>query len=158
MQYEQGDPQELKDKFWTALASSPVVMLQLNSSPGGAAPMTAQLDKEANSAIWFITGPGNRFVTGGPATATFSSKSHDAFARIAGELSVDTHPERKAALWSNMVEAWFPEGQDSAVLLRMDLGEAAIWSGELGAINTAKMFLGLNVRDEIKGGYAEIQL
>lgn len=158
MQYEQGDPQELKDKFWKTLDSSPVVMLQLDGSPGSAAPMTAQLDKEAHSAIWFFTSPGNRFIPGGPATAAFSSKGHDAFARISGTLSVDTQAERKAALWSNIAEAWFPEGQDSAVLLRMDLGEAAIWAGELGAINTAKMFLGLNVRDEIKGGYAEIQL
>lgn len=158
MQYQQGDPEELTEKFWKALASSPVVMLQLNGSPDGAAPMTAQIDEDADSEIWFFTNPGNRFVTGGAATAAFSSKGHDTFARISGKLNVETNPERKAALWSNVVEACFPEGQDSAVLLRMELGEAAIWAGELGAINTAKMFLGLNVRDDLKGGYTEVQL
>ncbi|NBW76457.1 MAG: general stress protein [Sphingomonadaceae bacterium] len=158
MHYDQGDPKELKDKFWKALASSPFVMLQLDAEPDSAAPMTAQLDKDANAAIWFFTSPDNRFATGGPATAHFSSKGHDAFARITGALSEETSPERKDALWSNMIEAWFPEGKASALLLRMDLGEAAIWAGELGAINTARMFLGLNVRDELKGGYTETQL
>ncbi len=48
------------------------------------------------------------------------------------------------------VAAWFHEGRANALLLRMDLGDAAIWSGELGVFNTAKMMLGLNVRDDIK--------
>ncbi len=158
MHYDQGDPEELKDKFWKALASSPFVMLQLDAEPDSAAPMTAQLDKDAQSAIWFFTSPDNRFASGGAATANFSSKGHDAFARITGELSEETSLERKDALWSNMIEAWFPEGKDSALLLRMDLGPAAIWAGEMGAINTARMFLGMNVRDKIKGGYTETQL
>lgn len=158
MDYDQGDPDELKEKFWQTLAASPFVMLQLDAEPESAAPMTAQLDKDANSAIWFFTAPGNRFVTGGPATAHFSSKGHDTFARITGELTEETSRERKDALWSNMIEAWFPTGKDSAVLLRMDLGQAAIWAGEMGAINTARMVLGLNVRDKIEGGYTQTQL
>ena len=56
------------------------------------------------------------------------------------------------------VTAWFPEGPANALLLRLDLGDAAIWSGEMGVFNTAKMMLGLNMRDEIKGGYAEVAL
>lgn len=158
MEYDQGNPEELKEKFWKALAASPFVMLQLDAEPDSAAPMTAQLDKDANAAIWFFTAPGNRFATGGRATATFSSKGHEAFARITGELSEETSRERKDALWSNMIEAWFPEGKDSAVLLRMDLGQAAIWAGEMGAINTARMFLGMNVRDNIEGSYTQTQL
>jgi len=158
MRYDQGDAEELKEKFWKALAASPFVMLQLDAEPDSAAPMTAQLDKDANSAIWFFTAPDNRFVAGGHATATFSSKGHDAFARITGELSEETSQERKDALWSNMVEAWFPEGKDSAVLLRMDLGDAAIWAGEMGVVNTARMFLGMNVRDSVSGGYTQTQL
>ena len=158
MEYDQGNPEELKEKFWKALAASPFVMLQLDAEPDSAAPMTAQLDKDANAAIWFFTAPGNRFATGGRATATFSSKGHEAFARITGELSEETSRERKDALWSNMIEAWFPEGKDSAVLLRMDLGQAAIWAGEMGAINPARMFLGMHVRDNIEGGYTQTQL
>lgn len=158
MDYAQGDPQELKDKFWKALSASPFVMLQLDADPASAAPMTAQLDKDANSAIWFFTSHSNRFAHGGAATATYISKGHDTFARFAGTLSEETSAARKDALWSKMVEAWFPEGKASALLLRMDLGDASIWAGELGVINTAKMFLGMNVRDDVKGGFAEVSL
>ena len=61
-------------------------------------------------------------------------------------------------MWNNFVEAWFPEGQTSALMLRMDLADASIWSGEMGVFNTAKMMLGMNVRDDMKGGFAEVTL
>ncbi len=158
MKYDQGNPEELKEKFWKTLSASPFLMLQLDADPDSAAPMTAQLDKDANHAIWFFTSKDNRFAATGPATATYSGKGHDLYARFAGTLTQETDPARKDALWNNFVEAWFPEGKDSALLLRMELGEAAIWSGEMGAINTAKMMLGINVRDDMKGGYAQVAL
>ena len=158
MDYDQGDPQELKDKFWKAIAASPYVMLQLDAEPDSAAPMTTQLDKNANSAIWFFTSPSNRFAQMGAATGIYVAKGHDTFARFAGTLSEETSAERKDQFWNNIIEAWFPEGKASALLLRMDLGDASIWAGELGVINTAKMFLGMNVRDDVKGGFAEVSL
>ena len=158
MQYDQGNPEELKEKFWKTLSDSPFLMLQLDADAESAAPMTAQLDKDAHHAIWFFTSKDNRFAAMGPATATYSGKGHDLYARFAGTLTQETDSARKDALWNNFVEAWFPEGKDSALLLRMELGEAAIWSGEMGAINTAKMMLGINVRDDMKGGYAQVAL
>lgn len=158
MKYDQGNPEELKDKFWKELAGSPYVMLQLDADPDSAAPMTAQLDKDAHHMIWFFTNRDNRFAAMGPATATYSSKGHDLHARFAGTLVEETSQERKDALWNNFVEAWFPEGKASALLLRMELGDASIWSGEVGVLNVAKMALGMNVRDDMKGGYAEVAL
>ena len=158
MNYDQGNAEELKEKFWKTLSDSPFVMLQLDGEPDTAAPMTAQLDKDANHAIWFFTSKDNRFAAGGPATATYSGKGHELHARFAGVLTEETDAARKDAMWNNFVEAWFPEGKASALMLRMDLGDASIWSGELGAFNTAKMMLGMNVRDDIKGGYAEVAL
>ena len=158
MNYDQGNAEELKEKFWKTLSDSPFVMLQLDGEPDTAAPMTAQLDKDANHAIWFFTSKDNRFAAGGPATATYSGKGHELHARFAGVLTEETDAARKDAMWNNFVEAWFPEGKASALMLRMDLGDASIWSGELGVFNTAKMMLGMNVRDEIKGGYAEVAL
>ncbi len=38
------------------------------------------------------------------------------------------------------------------------LGDASIWAGELGMFNTARMMLGMDVTDKIKGGYAEVNL
>ena len=158
MKYDQGDPEELKQKFWKTLSDSPFVMLQLDADPDSAAPMTAQLDKDANHAIWFFTNPDNRLAAMGPATATYSGKGHELYARFAGALTEETDQGIKDAMWNNFVEAWFPAGKASALMLRMDLGQASIWSGEMGAINTAKMMLGMNVRDDIKGGFAEVPL
>ena len=158
MNYDQGSPDELKNKFWKTLSDSPFVMLQLDADPDTAAPMTAQLDKDANHAIWFFTSKDNRFAAAGPATATYSGKGHELHARFAGVLTEETDPARKDAMWNNFVAAWFPEGQDSALMLRMDLGDASIWSAEMGVFNTAKMMLGMNVRDDMKGGYADVAL
>jgi len=160
MKYDQGNPTELKKKFWKELSDSPFLMLQLDADPDSAAPMTAQLDKDADSAIWFFTTRDSRFARMGPATATFSAKGHDLFARFEGMLTQETSRERLEKQWSNFVEAWFPKGQDDPDLLmmRMDLGNASIWSGELGAMNTARMMLGMDVTDRIKGGQVETVL
>jgi len=160
MQYQQGDPAELKHDFWESFEDSPFVMLQLDGEPDSAAPMTAQLDKDANHAIWFFTSRDNRFAAMGPATANFVSKGHDLFARFAGNLVEETSRDRLEKQWSNFVEAWFPGGKDdpNLLMLRMDLGDASIWSGELGVLATAKMALGMDVRDEVAGKQVETTL
>lgn len=160
MNYSDGDPGEMKDKFWRALADSPFVMLQLDADPHSAAPMTAQLDKDADHAIWFFTARDNHFAKMGAATATYAAKDHELFARFAGRLVEETSAAIKDEHWSTIVEAWFPGGKnDPAVLMmRMELGDASIWSGDLGMLTTAKMALGMNVRDEAAGNYAETAL
>ena len=68
--------------------------------------------------------------------------------------------ERLEKQWNSIIEAWFPGGKDdpNLLMLRMDLGKAAIWSGELGLMTTAKMLLGQDITDDVKGGYAEASL
>ncbi|MDR6509565.1 general stress protein 26 [Novosphingobium capsulatum] len=160
MHYDQGNPAELKEKFWKELAHSPFVMLQLDADPESAAPMTAQLDRDANHAIWFFTSRDNRFAAQGGATATYAAKGHDLFARFTGALSEETDRGLLDKHWSRMVESWFPGGKNdpNLLFLRMDLGEAAIWSGEVGVMGAVKMALGLPAGDSIKGGYAETSL
>lgn len=151
---------ELRDKFWKAMVASPYIMLQLDDDPDSAAPMTAQLDKDADSAIWFFTTRDNRFAKMGGATATFSSKGHDVFARFHGVLVEETDRARLDKQWNNFVAAWFPGGKDAPNLLfmRMNLGDASIWAGELGIVATAKMALGMDITDDVKGGFAETTL
>jgi general stress protein 26 len=160
MNYDQGEPNELKAKFWHAMAQSSFVMLQLDADQDSAAPMTAQLDKDADSAIWFFTGRESRFATMGAATVTYQSKGHDLFCRFSGMLSEETSRAQLDKQWSNFVEAWFPGGKDdpNLLMMRMDLGDASIWAGELGVLNTARMVLGLDVTNKIKGGFAEVTL
>ncbi|QGN53406.1 pyridoxamine 5'-phosphate oxidase family protein [Novosphingobium sp. Gsoil 351] len=160
MKYSAGNAEELKDKFWHELAGSSYVMLQLDGDPAGAAPMTASLDKHADSEIWFFTARDSRWARQGAATACYTSKGHDLFARFTGTLTEETDKARLDKQWSNFVEAWFPGGKTdpNLLFLRMDLGDAEIWSGELGALATAKMALGLNVRDEVAGKHVETAL
>ncbi|MFT6609042.1 MAG: general stress protein 26, partial [Qipengyuania sp.] len=91
------------------------------------------------------------------ATATFESKGHELFARFDGTLTRETSQERFDQFWNNFVEAWYDGGKDDPdiVFLRMDLGDAEIWDGDLGLLNTAKMALGRNVRDEAEERHAE---
>lgn len=160
MKYAEGKAAELKDKFWHEMADSAFVMLKLDSDPDSAAPMTASLDKHANHAIWFFAGRDSRWARQGAVTATYASKGHDLFARFAGTLTEETDRARLDKQWSNFVEAWFPGGKDdpNLLFLRMDLGDASIWSGELGALATAKMMLGIDVRDEVAGKHVETAL
>jgi general stress protein 26 len=160
MKYAEGKPDELRHKFWREFADSAFVMLALDADPASAAPMTASLDKDANHAIWFFTSRDSRWAALGQATATYASKSHDLFARFSGTLREETDRVRLDRQWSNFVEAWFPGGKNDPNLLfmRMDLGDASIWSGELGALATAKMALGMSVRDEVAGKHVETAL
>ena len=160
MKYSEGNAQELKDKFWKELSGSSFVMLQLDAEPGSAAPMTASLDKHADSAIWFFAGRDSRWAQQGAATASYASKGHDLFARFTGTLTEETDKARLDKQWSNFVEAWFPGGKTdpNLLILRMDLGDAEIWSGELGALATAKMMLGMDVRNETAGKHVETAL
>lgn len=150
MKHAEGNPDELKTKFWKALADSPFLFLQLDGDSSSAVPMSPQLDKDANSSIWFFTHTNSDFCKLGPATATFQSKGHEMFARFNGNLVKETSQERFDQFWNNFVEAWYDGGKDdpNIFFMRMDLGHAEIWNGDLGLLNTAKMALGMDVHEE----------
>lgn len=150
MKHAEGDPHKLKQQFWRALADSSYLFLQVKDRSDTAVPMSPQLDKDANSAIWFFTHTKSAFANLGPVTATFQGKGHDMFARFDGTLVKETSQERFDQFWNNFVEAWYDEGKNDPDLLflRMDLGDAEIWNGDLGLLNTAKMAMGMYVEPE----------
>lgn len=150
MKHAAGNPEELKRKFWLALADSPYLFLQLTGQSDSAVPMSPQLDKHAHSAIWFFTHTTSKFAALGPATATFQGRGHDLFARFDGVLTRETSQERFDHFWNNFIDAWYDQGRDDPDLLflRMDLGHAEIWDGNMGLLNTAKMALGMDVHAE----------
>ncbi|RJX67075.1 pyridoxamine 5'-phosphate oxidase family protein [Altererythrobacter sp. N1] len=160
MKYKSGNADELKHKFWNALADSPFVFVALENMPGEAVPMTAQLDKDADSAIWFFTSKGSHLAQLGSAHCIFTGKGHDLFAHFNGTLSIESSRERLDKQWSNFVEAWFPRGKSdpNLLMLRMDLGEAEIWSGDLSLLTTAKMALGMDVRQDATDKHTETTL
>lgn len=154
------DRKEMKNDFWKALADSPFLFLQLDSAPETAVPMTAQLDEDANSAIWFFTRRDHVLANGGRATATFAGKNHDMFARFTGILTEESSRERLDKQWSREIEAWFPGGKDDPklLMLRMDLGQAEIWNSDLGFIDNAKMLMGFDMREEAREEHLETTL
>ncbi|WP_394728330.1 pyridoxamine 5'-phosphate oxidase family protein [Altererythrobacter sp. GH1-8] len=160
MKYDQGNANELKKKFWDALADSPFLFLQRDADPDTAVPMTAQLDKNADSAIWFFTDKSSNFAKLGPVTATFEGKDHDVFARFKGTLAIESDQGRFEQFWTNFVKAWFDGGKNDPdiLFLRMDLDDAEIWSGDLSLMTTAKMALGKNVRDDVSDKRVETAL
>lgn len=151
---------ELKQDFWKALSSSPFLFLHLDDEPHNAVPMTAQLDDDADSSIWFFTRKDHTLAKGGSATASFAGKGHEMFARFTGTLTEETSRERLDKQWSKIVEAWFPGGKDdpNLLMLRMDLGQAEIWNSDLGFIDNAKMLLGFDVREEAREEHLETTL
>jgi general stress protein 26 len=151
---------QMKHEFWTQMSASPFVMLELDNAPHSAAPMTAQLDQDAHSAIWFFTSRDGPFARMGAATATFVAKDHALFARFAGRLIEEKSRAVLDKHWTDAVAAWFPEGKNSPqlLLLRMELGEASIWVAKMGVLAVTKMLLGMNVRDEMKGHHTNTSL
>lgn len=151
--------EDLKHQFWTALAASPFVFLQRNGQPDGAVPMTAQLDKDANGAIWFFTSKEHHLAAGGPATATFAAKDNQLFTRLDGTLVTETSRERVDQFWNPIIASWF-DGKDDPrlLLLRMDLTKAEIWNSDLGMIDNIKMLLGFDVQDEAAREHVETSL
>lgn len=160
MKFQDGKPDELKTKFWKVLSDSPFLFLQLDSDPTTAVPMSAQLDKDANSSIWFFTQKNSSLAKLGDVTATFAGKSHDMFARFKGNLSVETSRERFDDMWNNFVEAWYDGGKSDPdiLFLRMNLGNAEIWNSDLGLMTTAKMAMGMSVHDEAEEQHVETKL
>lgn len=155
------DTEELKQKFWNALADSPFLFLQLDADPHGAVPMTAQLDKHAERAIWFFTSRDHAFAAGGQATATYASRHHRIFARFSGVLSPEPSRERLDKAWSKPLEAWFAGGKHDPrlVMLRMDLtGNAEIWNSDLGIISETKMLFGFDGREKAAEEHTETRL
>lgn len=152
MQYDAGKSDELKQKFWKALADSPFVFLERKDARDKPVVMTAQLDKDANGTIWFFTTKDHDLAQMGPAMATFAGKGHSVFARFEGLLSRETSLDRLNQMWRREVEAFFPGGKDdpNLLMLRMDLGTAEIWDSNLGIMTTAKMLLGEDVLEEVK--------
>ena len=154
------DPEEVRKEFWESLADSPFVMLALDNDRKHSIPMRAQLDKDANSAIWFYTSRDNRLAKGGPAMMQFVSKGHDLFACVSGNLTEETNDAIIDKHWSKPVEAWYEQGRQdpSLLMLRLDLGDAEIWEADPGVVGMFKMMTGMTMNGDEMGDHAKVPL
>ena len=157
---QQADAHEVRARMWKKLAASPFVMVERVGVGEHAQPMTAQLDEDANHAIWFYTQRDNRLAQGGPAMVQFVSKDHKIFACIRGTLVAETDTATIERHWSNIVESWFPGGpRDPALLmLRFELDDAEIWEGDESYAGFFKMLLGWKIDPQDTGRHVEVAL
>ncbi|MBY8825804.1 pyridoxamine 5'-phosphate oxidase family protein [Sphingomonas colocasiae] len=151
---------DIRKRFWKEFEASPYLMVGLEDGHRHSVPMTAQLDKHADSAFWFYTATDNRLAPGGPAMAQFAAKGHDLFACIRGTLVAETDPAVIDRYWSKQVEAWYPGGREdpSLLMLRFDLDDAEIWLADLSVKGLFKLLTGGDIREEERGKHAELTL
>lgn len=147
---------ELREEFWKSFEKSPFIMIRLEGTGGHAEPMTAQLDRDAHHEIWFFTSRDNRIASGGKAMAQFSSKGHDVFACLAGNIVEETDKAVFDKHWSRAAEAWFPGGREdpSVIMLRFDIAEAEVWTADPGIIGKFKLMTGSKVSPDEIGKHA----
>jgi general stress protein 26 len=155
--------QELEQKFWKALKSDRTVMLGVDGvEDGHSRPMTGLVEGERGP-IWFFAGKPNAVVDhltqNRRAIAAFSSKGHDLFASVQGNLSVDQDRAVIDRLWNPFIAAWF-DGKDDPklALLRFDAEHAEIWLNESNMLAGVKMLLGVDPKRDYADKVADVDL
>ena len=158
-------PAELQTKLFKSLKSDMTLMLGLSGvDEGHSQPMTAQFDGDDHRTIWFFTAKDTDLAQalGGrhEAIAHFSSKGHDLFATIHGDLSADNDPAMIDKLWNKWVAAWFEGGKDDPklCLLRFDAEEAKIWLNATSIGAAIQWLLRRDPKESYKDKVAEVAL
>jgi general stress protein 26 len=157
---------EIEQKFWKALKADMTVMLGLAGvEEEHSQPMTAQLDGDRTAGpIWFFTSKDVNLVKAmgqaHRAFASFTSKGHDVFASLQGELVLDNDRATIDRLWNRFVAAWYPGGKDDPKLqlIRFEPAHAQIWLNENNLFAGIKILLGKDPKKEYRGKVADVQL
>src|ERR1044072_4755096 len=115
---------DIEVKFWKTLKDDRTAMLGLTGiEKGHSQPMSARLleeHQEGGGPIWFFTAKDTDLVRalakGHRAQLHFSSKGHELFATVHGELTPSNDRVIIDRLWNRFVAAWFEGGKDDPKL------------------------------------------
>jgi general stress protein 26 len=158
---------KLESKLWKALKDDRTVMLGLAGvEEGHSQPMTAQVlhDEDERGPIWFFTSSDSDLVKSltdsHRAVVHFSSKGHDLFASLHGELTLDNNREVIDELWNGFIAAWYEGGKDDPKLrlLRLDPERAQVWLNENNLWAAVKLLLGSDPKQDYKDKVADVRL
>jgi general stress protein 26 len=157
---------EIAEKFWKALKSDMTMMLGLaDVEEGHSQPMTAQMDDDTDvGPIWFFTAKDTDLVKAlgqrHRAIAHFTSKGHDLFASLHGELVLDNDRETIDRLWNRFVAAWYEGGKDDPKLqlIRFNPDRAQIWLNENNLLAGVKLLLGSDPKQDYQDKVVEVTL
>jgi general stress protein 26 len=156
---------EIEAKFWKALKSDMTVMLGLTGvEQDHSQPMTAQLlEGREQGPVYFFTSKDTNLVRElgqrHAAFLSFSSKGHELFASVHGELIIDNDRATIDKLWNKFVAAWFEGGKDDPKLqlVRLDPDRAQVWLNENSAMAAVKLLLGRDPKKEYAGKMADVR-
>jgi len=121
------------------------------------------LIEDYHGPIWFFSAKGNGIVQNlgesSPALATFTSKGHNLFAAVTGNLTLDDDRAVIDRLWNPFIAAWF-EGKDDPqlALLRFDADTAEIWLDANSLVAGVKMLFGIDPKKDYSNNVAEVRL
>ncbi|HEX2559403.1 pyridoxamine 5'-phosphate oxidase family protein [Phenylobacterium sp.] len=159
------DQREITEKFWKAVKSDRTVMLGLvGVEDGMSQPMTALLEDDAGGPLWIFSSKDTDLVQelGGasPALMHFSSKGHELFATVEGQLIADNDRAAIERLWNPYVAAWYQGGKDDPKLqlLRFEPEHAQIWLNENSLFAGVKTLLGRDPKKDYGDKVAEVRL
>ena len=159
---------DLEKDFWRALKEDRTVMLGLvGIEEGHSQPMSALLLEEheqRGGPIWFFTAKDTDLVhalgSGHRAQLHFSSKGHDVFAAVHGELLPFNDRATIDRLWNRFVAAWFEGGKEDVKLqlLRFDPDRAQVWLNDNSALAGVRILMGRDPKQDYQDKVADVRL
>lgn len=159
---------DLEKEFWKALHQDRVAMLGLAGvEEGHSQPMSALLlDEHEHSGgpIWFFTAKDTHLAqalgSGHRAQLHFSSKGHELFAAVHGQLTPSGDRAIIERLWNRWIAAWFEGGKDdpNLQLLRFDADRAQVWLNENSALAGMRILLGRDPKKDYQDKVADVRL
>ncbi len=136
-----GDDAVKKLRDLTNDASTCMFGSGISQVPSHVCPMQVQqVDEEGR--LWFFSGADsfhNRQIEVDPRIQlTFCNPSKMEFLVVFGEASISTEPEKIEELWTVLIEAWFPEGQNdpNLTLICVKPTHSHYWDTENGKLVT----------------------
>jgi general stress protein 26 len=146
----------VQETFWKAFAESPFIMMKLDGASGHSEPMTAQLDRDAEHAIWFFTTRDNRIAPGGKAMGQMVGEDHEVFACLSGTIVEETDKAVWDRHWNKHAAAWFPGGREdpNIMMLRFDIADAEVWTVDPTLAGKFKLMTGRPIEPKDVGEYA----
>jgi general stress protein 26 len=160
------DTSEIEQKFWKALRSDRTLMIGLRGLQSGhAQPMTVLFEDDQSQGPLYIftandTDLARALGDGAGVIANFSSKGHDLFASMNGQLEPYNDRAVIDRLWNPYVAAWFEGGKSDPKLqlLRFEPVDAQVWLNDHSLLAGVKLLLGRDPKKEYADKVADLNL
>jgi len=126
-----------REKLWALVKKYRYAMLTTQEADEAlrSRPMTT-IEREYDGTLWFFAAADSTAVTALAAHSqvclTYSNTEDFDFVTVSGSAEVISDVARKKALWKPAVQAWFPEGPESAhnVLIKVTPEQAEYWDSK----------------------------